>query len=139
MISQERLSEYCFGELYTGVHYARKGYKFLFEPWLENFLLKEAKKTELRELQLKFQNIFIQQAGQDVFDFITNVLSKKIDKGQPDLFVYRPNDCFFAEIKRERDSLTKEQEIFSNELKKNRIPVPIRLVTLQTKKKGCGC
>lgn len=127
--SREKLSMFCFGELYTGIYYAKKGYKFLYEPWIENFLLTKAKMPELKKLQEQFINIFVSYAGQKMFDFIQKNIAKNINKGQPDLFVYKRGDFFFVEVKKEGDSLTKEQKIFIKKIGK--ISLKVKLVSVR--------
>jgi len=94
--TRQYLNSYCFGELFTGIYYAKQGYKFLYEPWIENFLLCESK--SLRDIQLQFQNIFLQHAGRETYNFITKTIAPVLKKGQPDLFVYNDRECFFAEF-----------------------------------------
>lgn len=43
-MNRKSLTSRCFYELYAGVYYVEMGYKFIFEPWFENFLLKPVKK-----------------------------------------------------------------------------------------------
>jgi len=126
--TRESLNLYCFGELFTGVFFAKQGYKFLYEPWIENFLLIESKK--LTTLQLRFQDVFIQYAGKNLFQYITQVIAKQIKKGQPDLFIYNRKECFFVEVKKKGDILRPEQKIFIRELEKYPDPLPIRIVSL---------
>lgn len=130
VLNRKIFTTHCFGELFTGIHYAEKGYKFLYEPWIENFLLVEAKRDDLKKLQEKFINIFIEHAGVEVTKFIKNEIAKKINKGQPDLFVYNEAHCFFVEVKRENDVLSEEQKIFANMLNQSNFDLPIKLISL---------
>lgn len=101
--ARKALNTYVFGELFTGIQFAKQGYSFLYEPWIENFLLTESQ--GLKDLQVQFQTIFIKQAGKELFDYITNTIKTKINKGQPDLFVYNNSGCFFVEVKRKNECL----------------------------------
>jgi len=124
------LGAYCFGELSVGIYFARQGYKFLFEPWLENFLLAPAGK-KLRELQKRFKGIFINAAGQEIYDLITNKIASKQKKGQPDLFVYKGEECFFAEIKRKFEKLGEDQLKFIGGIFQYKIPIDIKIICLE--------
>jgi len=81
----------------------------------------------MAELQQKFQKIFTEHAGKEVFDYISSVIAKEINKGQPDLFIYNDDECFFAEVKKKGDELSYEQIRFIEMMKryKNRLPVKI--------------
>lgn len=129
--SRQSLNTYCFGELFTGIYYARKGFKFLYEPWIENFLLFRAKIKELKDLQEIFTDIFIQHTSRETYNFIQNNIAQKINKGQPDLFIYDETNSFFAEVKRKGDVVRKEQEFFIKTLDRSGFDLPIKLVSLQ--------
>jgi len=131
--SRPRLNAYGFGELYTAIHFADRGYKFLYEPWIENFLLDQPRKSKLAELRKSFQETFITHAGREVYGYITQTIANKIKKGQPDLFIYDEKEYFFVEVKKKGDKLTPEQKIFIEELEKFQSPIPIHIVHLKEK------
>jgi len=118
---------HTFPEYFTGMHYAIKGYKFLFEPYAENFLLVELKKPELKNIQDKFKEILRKVIGEDNFFYLTRT-TKNFKTGQPDLFIYNENigDYFFAEVKF-RDKLQEHQKKLIGLIGK-RIPVKLVLV-----------
>ena len=129
------LGAYCFGELSVGIYFAKQGYKFLFEPWVEDFLLAPAGK-KLGGLQKKFKEIFINATGQEVYDLITKKIASKQKKGQPDLFVYKDGNHFFAEIKRKYEKLGKEQLKFIGGIFQYKIPIDIKIIYLEETKGG---
>lgn len=130
--NKNKLNSYGFGELYTAVYYARKGYKFLYEPWLENFLLIPSVKLE--NIYYRFTETFIKYAGKKTHDFIQSNIASKIKKGQPDLFIYNNDECFFVEVKKKNDKLNKEQKLFINKISGSKYSIPIVLVNLLDKK-----
>lgn len=126
--NKNKLNSYGFGELYTAVYHTRKGYKFLYEPWLENFLLIPS--VKLKDTYKKFSKTFIKYAGKKTYEFIQNKIASEIKKGQPDLFIYNEDECFFVEVKKKNDKLNKEQKLFINKLSNSKCSIPIVLVNL---------
>lgn len=111
LIKRQELNTYCFGELFTGAHFCAKDYKVLYEPWLENCLFQDS--VKLRESRKEFIKIMSKAIGPQEFNtFLEELKKRKLKKGQPDLFVYKDNEYFFAEVKREADKITKEQKEF---------------------------
>ena len=79
--------KYHFGEWFVAVHYAQEGFKSLLEKvGCQN----HERKNKIIAQYLDFEKLM------------------KIPK-LPDLFVYKNNDFFFVEVKKENDSLGDEQ------------------------------
>jgi hypothetical protein len=123
------LPSYGFGELWTAIHFASQGYRFLYEPWLENFLLIPS--VKLADLHTQFTQIFIANAGLSLYQFIRDEIARIHTKGQPDLFVYNNDGCFFVEVKRPGDSITQEQQFFINALSTSQYAIPVVLANLK--------
>jgi len=121
---------YTFPEYFTGMHYTIKGYKFLFEPYLENFLLFDSKKTELKNIQDKFIGILRKVIGDDNFLYLKRI-TKNFKTGQPDLFIYNEDtgDYFFAEVKFS-DKLQEHQKKLIRLIGKR---IPVKLVSVLVK------
>lgn len=79
--------KYHFGEWFVAVYYAQKGYLSLLE---KIGCLKHERKNKIVAQYLDFEKL------------------KQIPK-LPDLFVYKGNEFFFVEVKKENDSLSDEQ------------------------------
>lgn len=130
---KNKLPLYTFYEYFTGIFFAKKGYKFLFEPYIENYLLTEYKSEELRNLQQKFLRVVRKIIGKEKFQELKNIC-QNYKTGQPDLFIYNPKTkkYFFAEIKSEKDSLREHQNKL---IKKFNKIVPVKIVYLLKKDK----
>lgn len=130
LVKRKELNTYCFGELFTGAYFYEKGYKILYEPWLENCLFQES--IKLKGLRNRFLEIMSKAIGPEKFKaFSGGLKKKKIEKGQPDLFVYNNKDHFFVEVKREGDKISEEQEKFIGIAKV--FGITVRIVNLRLK------
>lgn len=125
---ENKLPLYTFYEYFTGVYFAKKGYKFLFEPYIENYLLAKYKSKELRLLQQKFLRIVKKVMGKEKFQELRNIC-QNYKTGQPDLFIYHPENkkYFFAEVKSEKDNLREHQDKLIKQFSKI---VPVKIVYL---------
>lgn len=125
---KNKLPLYTFYEYYSGIYFAKKGYKFLFEPYIENYLLVQYKSKELKLLRRKFIRVIKKIIGQNKFQKLKKVC-KEFYSGQPDLFIFNPknNEYFFAEVKSERDRLRKHQNKLIKQFRKI---TPVKIIYL---------
>lgn len=127
--AKNKMSVYTFYEYFTGFEYVKKGYKFIFEPYVENFLLQDYKSQEIKNIKSKFICIVKNIIGDDKFEKLMEVC-QNYKTGQPDLFIYKEDgsDFFFAEIKSEKDKLRSHQsELISNIQKL----IPVKIINLK--------
>jgi len=123
-----KITDFTFYEYFTGFDFVKKGYRFIFEPYVENYLLQNYKSEELRVLKLKFLNAMKDVVGEEKFERL-KVVCHDFKTGQPDLFIYKSDgsDYFFAECKSENDKLRPHQNKLINLIKKI---VPVKIVYL---------
>lgn len=89
--------KYHFGEWLVAIHYAKKGYKSLLEKiGCQN----HKRKNKIIAQYLDYEKLM------------------KIPK-LPDLFVYKNNEFFFVEVKKENDSLSDGQKRCFRRIEKN--------------------